>query len=544
MSSLISPLLHRHRPQTADVAQAAMDSAKSFPSSLPWSSGQLPPPSTDEAVDPCSATSTVPNCASSVSRVDNCEPLHYAVKLQKEEEAEEPEEEGGILSRRKSGLVWNGSGFFPRNAEFGFGFQEMDYRRLSSDPKDELCRFRCSLFWLGLDQSTPFRIVVSWTAAFLLAIGISICYFAMVNTEDTHLTQGHPFDHVVHTSEAALTVVSFACLSHNLRKHGLRRFLFLDQISLESLEVQSGYIEELNKAFRLLQLIILPSFATELIHQIWWFTCAPITFPLIQSSAVKRTILCIAVMVSWLYKTTVFLLPCILFRLMCYLQNLRFEGYIKMLESVSEVSVILKQYMRLRQQLNIISHRYRMFIVLSLVTITASQFIFLLMITATTGSVSFFTAGNLGVCSLVQLIGFVICLHGAARITHRAQRIVSIVSQWHAMSTCQNYEVSRQDSEATNCTSICWVDEADRLTGAEYDDDLSSALNMYSTSSRATKNNLAAFHMRQAFVWYIQQDQAGISLFGYKLDRSFVYALASVELSLLLFILGLTIGID
>lgn len=155
----------------------------------------------------------------------------------------------------------------------------------------------------------------------------------------------------------------------------------------------------------MLQLILVPSFAIELIHQVWWFTCATIHFPFIQSSVLKSCVLCIAVMVSWLYKTTVFLLPCILFRLMCYLQNLRFEGYIKMLESVSEVSVILKQYMRLRQQLNIISHRYRMFIVLSLVTITASQFMFLLMITASSGSVSFFRAGNLAVFHL-HLIWF------------------------------------------------------------------------------------------------------------------------------------------
>jgi hypothetical protein len=40
------------------------------------------------------------------------------------------------------------------------------------------------------------------------------------------------------------------------------------------------------------------------------------------------------------------------------------------------------------------------------------------------------------VCSVVQLTGLVLCLHGAAKITHRAQRIVGIVSQWHALATC------------------------------------------------------------------------------------------------------------
>lgn len=233
MSSLSSPLLHRHRPETADVAQAAMDPAKgSLPPSL-HPSGHLSPPTTDEAVD-------ISSCTASVT----CEPSRYAEnpKLAQEDE----EEKQDMLSGRRPRLVWDGSGFLPGNADLGLGYHEREYRRMSSSPKDELRRFRCSLLWSGLDQSTPLRIIVSWTVAFMLAIAIPICYLAMVNTEESPLQQGHPFDHVVQTSEAVLAGISFACLSHNLRKHGLRRFLFLDQISLESLEVQSGYIEELN----------------------------------------------------------------------------------------------------------------------------------------------------------------------------------------------------------------------------------------------------------------------------------------------------------
>lgn len=39
------------------------------------------------------------------------------------------------------------------------------------------------------------------------------------------------------------------------------------------------------------------------------------------------------------------------------------------------------------------------------------------------------------VCSVVQLSGFLMCLVGAARITHRAQRVVSIASRWHMALT-------------------------------------------------------------------------------------------------------------
>ena len=39
--------------------------------------------------------------------------------------------------------------------------------------------------------------------------------------------------------------------------------------------------------------------------------------------------------------------------------------------------------------------------------------------------------GLMQICSAVQLCGFFLCLLGAARITHRAQGIVSIATRWH-----------------------------------------------------------------------------------------------------------------
>lgn len=39
------------------------------------------------------------------------------------------------------------------------------------------------------------------------------------------------------------------------------------------------------------------------------------------------------------------------------------------------------------------------------------------------------------ICSAVQLCGFVLCLMGAAKITHRAQGTVSIATKWHMVVT-------------------------------------------------------------------------------------------------------------
>ncbi|KAH7285116.1 hypothetical protein KP509_33G013800 [Ceratopteris richardii] len=518
-SSLTSPLL-RNRADTGDVAQTSLDLDEPSASSLSYTLNQLPPSSTDDRIDtyvlPRRSNAGVPTLFTDVNGPAHCEGrcMNY--------------QEPVLLPRRKCRLVWDGYGFRTGSPRICSGHQDIEFRRSSSHPKDELRKFRRSLYWMALDQSTKFHILISWGVALFLTIAVPVCYLVFVDTQ----TQ-HPFDRLVQLSESALALISFFTLSRNLRKHGLRRFLFLDRITLEPIEVQTGYTGELNRAFGLLRLILLLSFVVELPFQVWWFTCAPVHLPFVQDLALRRIIMCIAVMLSWVYKTTVFLLPCILFRLMCCLQDLRFEGYVKMLEHVSDVSVLLKEYTHLRQQLNVVSHRYRLFIVLSLVAITASQFIFLLMMTATSESVSLFTTGNLGVCSVVQLIGFVICLHGAARITHKAQRIVSIVSQWHALSTCQNAEGMLNPSS--------WVDEADQLPGTEEDNDWHSALHMCSTNY-LTNDNVATFQMRQAFVSFIQRTSMGISIFGFMLDRMQIQMLLMIEMTLVLWALSQTIG--
>lgn len=45
------------------------------------------------------------------------------------------------------------------------------------------------------------------------------------------------------------------------------------------------------------------------------------------------------------------------------------------------------------------------------------------------------------ICSVVQLSGFFMCLMGAARITHRAQGIVSIATRWHMLVTNASAEL-------------------------------------------------------------------------------------------------------
>ena len=71
-------------------------------------------------------------------------------------------------------------------------------------------------------------------------------------------------------------------------------------------------------------------------------------------------------MVSWMYRSAVYLLTCVLFlfRLICHLQRLQLEDFAgSLLEEVEEghagVDTVLREHLDIRKQLKVISHRFR-----------------------------------------------------------------------------------------------------------------------------------------------------------------------------------------
>lgn len=147
---------------------------------------------------------------------------------------------------------------------------------------------------------------------------------------------------------------------------------------------------------RYLACILLPSFLVELTHKIMFFLKVTVYVPYITSEIIAKIILGVLVLWSWVYRTGVFLLVCILFRLTCELQILRFEGFRKLLEGCgSDISVIFKEHVRIRTQLSGTSHRYRCFIIGCLVTITVSQFGALLLVLASKETKTFLNSGDL-----------------------------------------------------------------------------------------------------------------------------------------------------
>ncbi|XP_057837033.2 uncharacterized protein LOC131047189 [Cryptomeria japonica] len=116
--------------------------------------------------------------------------------------------------------------------------------------------------------------------------------------------------------------------------------------------------------------------------------------------------------------------------------------------------------------------------------------------------INFFNAGDLVVCSVVQVTGFLLCLLGAARITHRAQGTVSVATRWHVLATCTSYGSSYPQTEnlpspqshvESSVNPFSCVDSAS-------DSETSEVFFMF-----PSKDASAAFEIRQAFGLGIQK---------------------------------------
>lgn len=108
----------------------------------------------------------------------------------------------------------------------------------------------------------------------------------------------------------------------------------------------------------------------------------------------------------------------------------------------------------------------------------------------------------------MQLSGFFMCLFGAARITHRAQRIVSIASQWH-MGMVHHGKPAPEPGVSTSAS-----DDA------------------------AASGACCAYKSRQALVTYLWHNSGGITLFGFTLDRGLLHTIFAFEMTLVLWILS------
>ncbi|XP_074561482.1 uncharacterized protein LOC141817751, partial [Curcuma longa] len=227
-----------------------------------------------------------------------------------------------------------------------------------SGEKDLDGALRCLEGFLALfgfpDSSSRARLAASWTAFLLLgvavpsaAIGLSQCSHSVCAEYKVQ-----QFELCVLLSQVLLAAVSLACISRNLLKYGIRRFLFVDQHHGYVERFQKEYVRKIQEFFHLLVRWILPCFnvmtARETVHFVYTF----------HESAWRSTVVLMASMLSWVYLTVILLSACLLFNLVCNLQIIHFEDYGKFLERDVETFLCLEEQMRIRFYLSKISHRF------------------------------------------------------------------------------------------------------------------------------------------------------------------------------------------
>nr|XP_043629445.1 uncharacterized protein LOC122600753 [Erigeron canadensis] len=424
------------------------------------------------------------------------------------------------------------------------------FNRSTSYAYDELHSFRSWLRWMCVDQSNNWTASLSWTVFIIFTFIIPILSHFYLACSDCDNRHARPYDSLVQLSLSAVATLSFVSLSQFIRIYGLRRFLFFDKLCDESEIVRTGYTAQLNRSLKILSIFVVPCFAAESAYKIWWYTSGATAIPFLVNVVVSNTVACILELFSWLYRTVVFFLVCVLFRLICYLQILRLQDFAQVFQVDSDVESVLREHLRIRRHLKIISHRYRVFILFSLIIVTVSQLASLLNTTRHTAQLSIFKSGELALVSVSLLAGLLILLRSATRITHKAQGVTCLAAKWHVCATIDVFETPEADTETpTTATGVPGNPGSQAFpceaSSSDYDDVGSEEDELDNTKLiPAYAYSTISFQKRQALVTYFENNRAGITVFGFMLDRTSLHTIVTIEMSLVLWLLGKTIGIS
>lgn len=98
---------------------------------------------------------------------------------------------------------------------------------------------------LGFRQSSVLSFGLSWVTFLVIGVAIPVLILVSTNCLGCDLYQIQTFELDIVVSQACLAAVSLLCLSHNLRKYGIRKFLFVDQYSGHVERFSDDYIQKI-----------------------------------------------------------------------------------------------------------------------------------------------------------------------------------------------------------------------------------------------------------------------------------------------------------
>ncbi|OAY30722.1 uncharacterized protein LOC110600119 [Manihot esculenta] len=384
------------------------------------------------------------------------------------------------------------------------------------------------LRFFGYCQYSFLSFLISWLSFLILGVVLPVFMIKCSASAYVEKYQINSFEFQILVFQSLASVISLVCISHNLRKYGVRNFLFVDRSHGQSSEFRDEYVKKIHDFFFLLAVWVLPCLLLKIVLEVvrvihvhrdpWW----------------QSVLISIALIISWTYSTIIFLSGCALFNLLCNVQVIHFENYGKLLEKDLDVLVYIQEHIRLTHYLSKISHRFRIFFIFEILVVTACQIVALFQTTGNKDIITLANGGDFAISCIAELVGIVICLHAAAKTTHRAQGVASVAAKWHSLVTCNSNDAvingNNGNLETPNLASLFRVDYSESdLESVDY---VPMPTDMQLTSS---------YNKRQAFVTYLQSNPGGFSVFGWRIERTLINTIFFLEISLVLFVLGKTV---
>lgn len=155
------------------------------------------------------------------------------------------------------------------------------------------------------------------------------------------------------------------------------------------------------------------------------------------------------------------------------------------------------------------SHRFRLFLALTGLITVFSALASMYEVVVHRHGVSIFMSGELLVLNLVNVTGIGLCLKSASKLAHLHRRIVKEASSMHAKATF----AASKDSLLHQ--SLEFQEKVDHFCQAQ-----------------------DAWSRRSALVNFLSNNSAGISVYGFVLDRFFVHTSVGAILTTVWFFLG------
>lgn len=118
-----------------------------------------------------------------------------------------------------------------------------------------LYRFETFLRLFGFCQYSFWSFSLSWLAFLIVGVALPVLLNEITHCANCEKYQIKSFELEIVVCESLVAAISLLCISHNLRKYGVRRFLFVDRYHGNMTQFRDEYIQKINVSPLLLSIL-------------------------------------------------------------------------------------------------------------------------------------------------------------------------------------------------------------------------------------------------------------------------------------------------